>query len=436
MGLYQRRRPSPIKVYPNPVRRQEPSATEEPESASSVGTTPGPESPDSPSPTTTGPAASTSAPAQASSSAPAAAVTSRSSASPPSPTTTPPQAAQQTSTSAGSSSTQAASSSSTATSSGSSTNGPSITARPAPGAAAQIGDDGSASETSEPDSPASPTSSSQPTGSATVSTTSVTSSASSETASASPPRSQLAGESSGIDRDPPHSPGHRTLGKGAEAGLITSAVLGFVALLVGIYFLYKRRRRRRQELGMRHAENGFAPDNTGSLAEPETVHIGFDPDNSHITRTTNDSNSLFGGSHYQRPETVSTNTNSRAPLPTPNPFADPPRNKAYDQLRGRPRSTTLTDRGSWIKNPFKDPESDRFDPFGEMQERARQERIKYMQELRQEEMDRRQREREQQFLEKERMGLGVPEAALARKGSGVTVEGVGILDRSGSERYR
>jgi hypothetical protein len=36
---------------------------------------------------------------------------------------------------------------------------------------------------------------------------------------------------------------------------------------------------------------------------------------------------------------------------------------------------------------------------------------------------------EQEYLEKEKMGLGVPRQDL-RKGSGVTVEGVGILDRS------
>ena len=96
------------------------------------------------------------------------------------------------------------------------------------------------------------------------------------------------------------------------------------------------------------------------------------------------------------------------PQPTPNPFADPPLNKAYDQLRGRPRSTTLTDRGSWIKNPFKDPASERFDPFGELEEKARKERVAYLREMKKEEAERRRREREQQILEKERMGLGMP----------------------------
>jgi hypothetical protein len=122
--------------------------------------------------------------------------------------------------------------------------------------------------------------------------------------------------------------------------------------------------------------------------------MSLDPGNAHVTRSTDRSDTLFGGgSRYQRPETVSSDTSSRAPLPTPNPFVDPPRNKAFDQLRGRPRSTTLTDRGSWDQNPFKNPGSDRFDPFGELQEKARLERIRYMQEVRQEDMDRKERER-------------------------------------------
>lgn len=185
---------------------------------------------------------------------------------------------------------------------------------------------------------------------------------------------------------------------------------------------------------MRHAEDAFDPSNSGSLHAPETAYINYDSNpTSHFTQaSSSNSNSLFGGSHYQRPETVSTNSNPsrmQKPLNTPNPFADPnegPLNKAYDVLRGRPRSTTLTDRGSWVQNPFKDPESDRFDPFGELQEKARIERMKYMEEVR--------RERDQQFLEKERMGLEVPEQV--RKGSGVTVEGVGVLDRTGSGKYR
>lgn len=142
---------------------------------------------------------------------------------------------------------------------------------------------------------------------------------------------------------------------------------------------------------------------------------------SHLTRSTNNTTSLFGAGTYQRPETVSTNKESRigAGLPTPNPFADPPLNKAYDVLRGRPRSTTLTDRGSWVKNPFKDPGSERFDPFGELQEKARAERVRYVEEVR---------------LEQERLAIGLGQAGGVggemRKGSGVTVDGLGVLDRS------
>jgi hypothetical protein len=188
-------------------------------------------------------------------------------------------------------------------------------------------------------------------------------------------------------------------------------MIGALALIAGLIFYIRRKRRAKHENSMRHAENAFNPDNTGSLHNPSTAHM---------TQSTTTS-TLFAPAEYERPETVSTNNNrSRVspPEPTPNPFADPPLNKAYDVLRGRPRSTTLTDRGSWIKNPFKDPESDRFDPFGEMQEKARMERVKY----------------EQEILEKERIRLGLPEA---RKGSGVTVEGLGVLDRSGDDRgYR
>jgi len=120
------------------------------------------------------------------------------------------------------------------------------------------------------------------------------------------------------------------------------------------------------------------------------------------------------------------------PLPTPNPFADPPLNKAYDVLAGRPRSTTLTDRGSWVKNPFKDPGSERFDPFGELQQKARDERKRYLEVSRKEAEAEaaRQAEVARQFGGKEKMGLSVPGEAL-RKGSGVTIEGLGVLDRSG-----
>lgn len=224
------------------------------------------------------------------------------------------------------------------------------------------------------------------------------------------------------------------------------SIMGFIALIVGIAFFFKRRRRRHNESSMRHAEDAFNPNNNGSLHAPETAHINYDgppPSLAHLTKSSTTSTELFGGAHYERPETVSTNPgNSRirappsvvAPQPTPNPFADPPRNKAYDQLRGRPRSTTLTDRGSWIGNPFKDPASERFDPFGELQEKARAERRKYMEEARREAEDRRRREEEQENLEKDRMGLQVPRTD-GRKGSDVTVGGIGVLDRSGDGRW-
>jgi hypothetical protein len=80
-------------------------------------------------------------------------------------------------------------------------------------------------------------------------------------------------------------------------------------------------------------------------------------------------------------------------------------------LNNRPRSTTLTDRGSWITNPFKDPESERFDPFGELKERARQERLRYAADAR----------REVEFeraKQKERMGLAPDGLPIKARGSG------------------
>ncbi|KAF2258209.1 hypothetical protein CC78DRAFT_572677 [Lojkania enalia] len=185
------------------------------------------------------------------------------------------------------------------------------------------------------------------------------------------------------------------MSKGAEAALVTLVVLGVVALIVGAVILL-RRRRRRQVPTNQEAEDAFNnPPNTSDLRPPEAAY------DSHLTRSTTTTGLLGGSDPLYRPGTVSTDSSppqSRItpPQPTPNPFADPPLNKAYDVLRGRPRSTTLTDRGSWIENPFRDPASDRFDPFGELQEKARQERIKYMEELR----------REQELLEKERDQLG------------------------------
>jgi hypothetical protein len=189
---------------------------------------------------------------------------------------------------------------------------------------------------------------------------------------------------------------------------------GGIALIIGAILLIRRRKQAKRANTASPPKDTIEPDNEKLLRVPEPAYTG------HATRTTT-TNSLYAAAEYQRPETVSTErSKSRAQgLPTPNPFADPPLNKAYDVLRGRPRSTTLTDRGSWVKNPFKDPVSERFDPFGELQAKARLEREKYVEGLR----------LEQEYHEKERMGLGLPGRDV-RKGSSVTVEGVGVLDRS------
>lgn len=59
-----------------------------------------------------------------------------------------------------------------------------------------------------------------------------------------------------------------------------------------------------------------------------------------------------------------------------NPFEDPDLNKAYDMLNGRPRSSTLTSKSGWTRNPFEDPGDERFDPFGSLAEKAERERQK------------------------------------------------------------
>ena len=139
-----------------------------------------------------------------------------------------------------------------------------------------------------------------------------------------------------------------------------------------------------------------------------------------MTRFTDRSNTLFGAGTCTRPATMSTEHASRLEhniplptplalaLPTPNPCNDPPLDKAYDVLNNRPRSTTLTDRGSWGKNPFKDPESERFDPFGELKEKARQERQRCVLEARRAA----ERERQKQLEMKKAMGLGPDDPAV------------------------
>lgn len=254
---------------------------------------------------------------------------------------------------------------------------------------------------------------------------------------ASPPaQSENAGQNEGPQRSSPQE--ERTMiTKGGAAAAITLSIIGALAIIVAAVVFIKRRKRR--QYNRRLPDDPFYPGNTGSLVAPETAHVASDSrfggGGSHLTRSTERSESLFGAAPYIRPETVSTERNRShfpmaQPIPTPNPFADPPLNKAYDVLAGRPRSTTLTDRGSWVKNPFRNPESERFDPFGELQEKARAERLRYVEVARREAELEREEEMQRQFGMKEKMGLGVPEE-VKRKGSGATFEGIGVLDRSG-----
>ncbi|KAF2996865.1 hypothetical protein E8E13_004534 [Curvularia kusanoi] len=181
------------------------------------------------------------------------------------------------------------------------------------------------------------------------------------TQSASNTASGVSSRISGIpvaEDDPPHRthPEPPTLmSKGAEAAAITLSIIGAIIIAVCIFLYCKRRRRQRAarldaELE-RDAQNYVSslPSSTSTPPNPAT--------GAHMTQISSRSNTLFGAGPYTRPETVTTNHDSAAnshpnhasiplPQPTPNPFADPPLNKAYDVLAGRPRSTTLTDRGS------------------------------------------------------------------------------------------
>ncbi|KAF2108831.1 hypothetical protein BDV96DRAFT_652444 [Lophiotrema nucula] len=434
MPLRNRRRPVPIQIVP----RQEPtpSGAPSPETpGSSPSPTGGPESPDSPSPTKSSfaaPSISNSDKSSVSSTAAAPSITSKVEA--------PPAAA---STTAAPAISSAAASSAPVASSAASSN---VNIPIASSQASSIAQTSRAPSTTQAATSfsAAPavTAPSNPNGSGNSNFSSKNAQPAQSSTSAidpSPAQSDSAG-SVGTSQPQKFKHGHGINGMsiGAEAALITCSVLGALAIIVGLIIFFKRRRRRRQS-ELRHAEDAFNPSNTGSLSHPETSAVGGYM--SHFTASTMTS-SLFAGDPDHRPETVSTNNSPpssriQPPQPTPNPFADPPLNKAYDVLRGRPRSTTLTDRGSWVQNPFKDPGSERFDPFGELHEKARQERKRYVEEVKREDAIR----REQEYLEKERMGLGVPgtmagiSAGQARKGSGVTVEGIGILDRSGEGRY-
>ncbi|KAI4663004.1 uncharacterized protein J4E79_004316 [Alternaria viburni] len=205
--------------------------------------------------------------------------------------------------------------------------------------------------------------------------------------------------------------------KEAMTAAIVLGVLGALALLVAGFVFIKRRKRRHSYIDKGPPFETFNPYANDHVPPPETAHVGDASSifarlnggnaggaTAHLTRSTDRSNTLFGPGPYSRPETVSTERSTRVP-PTPNPFADPPLNKAYDVLNNRPRSTTLTDRGSWQQNPFKNPESERFDPFGELKEKARRERLRYVEDAR------REAELRKQMEQKEAMGLrpdGIP----------------------------
>lgn len=194
---------------------------------------------------------------------------------------------------------------------------------------------------------------------------------------------------------------------------MSNSQTGALALLVAAVIFIRRRKAKSYMDHVPSSDEKFNTSMGQALRAPETAHTGTASSifarlqgasngggEGHLTRSTNRSNTLFGPGPYSRPETVSTTrNNSQMPPPTPNPFEDPQRNKAYDMLNNRPRSTTLTDRGSWRENPFKNPESDRFDPFGELKEKARKERLRYLQQVK------REAELQRQMEQKEAMGL-------------------------------
>ncbi|KAF2127625.1 hypothetical protein P153DRAFT_432723 [Dothidotthia symphoricarpi CBS 119687] len=221
----------------------------------------------------------------------------------------------------------------------------------------------------------------------------------------------------------PHNLHHdKTLmGPGAEAAAITLSILGAVSLII-LAFIYFRQRKRRQD--DQNPVRDFSK--TNHLRAPDSAYIKTNTISDRVDHYFSRS-ALFDAASYSRPKTLSTihgTSKTRIPphIPAPNPFVDPPRNKAFDVLAGRPRSTTLTDRESWIENPFKNPASDRFDPFGELQQKARKERVRYMEQIRM----------EAEAQKKKQMELG---RGNDRMGSEVTVEGIGILDRSGNGAY-
>ncbi|EMD85977.1 hypothetical protein COCC4DRAFT_202731 [Bipolaris maydis ATCC 48331] len=222
---------------------------------------------------------------------------------------------------------------------------------------------------------------------------------------------EMTGETSAAERLPEEQTPIMT--KQAMVAAIVLGVLGALALLVAAIVFIKRRKSKQYNRHVSMQDDSFNSSMAQALRAPESAHAGTASSifarlqgasnggaEGHLTRSTDRSNTLFGPGEYLRPETVSTDrSGSRMEPPTPNPFADPQRNKAYDMLHNRPRSTTLTDRGSWRENPFKNPESDRFDPFGELKEKARRERLRYLEEAK------REAELQRQLQQKEAMGL-------------------------------
>ncbi|KAF2450400.1 hypothetical protein P171DRAFT_460088 [Karstenula rhodostoma CBS 690.94] len=443
MGLYQRRRPSPIQIWPTRLRRQD--GVESPESPDSSGIS-SPESSGLPSPESSG-IPSPESPKSPQSTSPTTLSVSSTLLAPPTQTAAPSQITSQAAKTEAAQSTIDSSSRPPPSLPSSSTAQEQLQASPSSSSAQEQPQTSATAAPTSTSAQSSTTEESTSTTDESISPSGTVSDFGSSTTGSTfvPAESELDGERSGIGRHRTEHHDGPILSKGAEAAAITLSVMGFIALIVGFAFFLKHRRRRRNESSMRHAEDAFNPNNNGSLHAPETAHINYDgpPSLARMTRSSTSSNELFAGAHYERPETVSTRSNNsrvRAapqiapPQPTPNPFANPPRNKAYDQLRGRPRSTTLTDRGSWVENPFKDPASERFDPFGELQEKARTERRKYFEEARREAEVRRRKEDEQEYLEKDRAGLKVP-TRDERKGSDATVGGMGVLDRSGDGRW-
>ncbi|KAJ8117006.1 hypothetical protein OPT61_g1690 [Boeremia exigua] len=457
MARRRMQRPTPIQIVPMRAKRQGAglgaagpgSAEEGPESPDSPGSSPsttGAPSPDDssdseddepPSPITSTSTAASSIPKPSSTSSPPSLSTSSSQST--STTLSPFSRPSSSSTSSQTSSSQTLSSSSTSKVSPAFTQTPTSRnidagAPPLVTSSSTVVDTTSPTSTTTPTSPISPTTSvSQFFSSKVARPTQLTTASVSASAS---PRPSFSGAPI-AENDPPRRtrPEPTLMSKGAEAAAITLSIIGAIALVVSILLYCKRRRRRRNERLEAELERDAATHAALSLPQPTysndstTRFAGSGP---HMTQFSDRSNTLFGAASYSRPETVSTRDRSRIPMPqpTPNPFADPPLNKAYDVLAGRPRSTTLTDRGSWIKNPFQNPESERFDPFGELQAKARRERVKQV------ELARREAELERQFQEKEKMGLAPPRRVMERNGSGVTFEGMGVLDRSAEGAYR